>query len=175
MRTTLFIVLVFYFTNITAQIKFTPDTARSISLSELLEHKVKVESEKEEKPFVSKEQMPEFVGGRDAFQKFVDKSLKYKKKYRSDTLVTEVIVRFVVEKTGVISNSKILKGEGTTFAKNVLKVVDKMPNWVPGKPSGLPVPVYYTIRFWYDIKESKVMMQYPIYYDVPTGELKVLP
>ena len=174
MRTTLFIVLVFCFANMTAQIKFTPDTVRGITLSELMEHKATIESENEEKPFISKEQMPEFIGGKEAFQKFVDKNLKYKKEYRADTLVTEAIVRFVVKKDGSIADPKILKGEGTTFAKNVLKAVGKMPKWKPGKPGGLAMPVYYTVRFWYDGKKSKVMMQYPVYYNASTGELKVL-
>lgn len=172
MRTFLFIVLACCFTNMAAQIKFTPDTVRQIDISELKEV-VKTE-EREERPFVSTENFPEFIGGKEAFQKFVGKNLKYKKEYRSDTLVTEVIVRFVVEKTGVISKPKILKGDGTIFAKNILTLVDKMPKWIPGKQCGLAVPVYYSIWFGYDIKESKVMMQYPIYYDVLTDKWEVL-
>ncbi|MFV0536714.1 MAG: energy transducer TonB [Dysgonomonas sp.] len=172
MRTTLFIVLVFCFTNMAAQIKFTPDTVRSIDISELKEV-VKVE-EREEMPFVSTEQKPEFVGGKEAFQKFVDKNLKYKKEYRSDTLVTEVIVRFVVEKTGVISNSKILKGDGTTLAKNVLRVVDKMPKWISGARGGMLVRFYYTVRFWYDIKSQNVIIQCPILFHTSTGDWEIL-
>ncbi len=171
MRAFLFMVSVFCFTNMAAQIKFTPDTVREIDISELKE--VVIVEKEEEKPFVPKEEKPEFIGGKDAFQKFIDKNLKCKKEYRADTLVTEAIVRFVVKKDGSIADPKILKGEGTTFAKNVLKAVGKMPKWKPGKPGGLAMPVYYTVRFWYDGKKSKVMMQYPVYYNASTGELKV--
>lgn len=172
MRTLLFIMSVFCFTNMAAQIKFTPDTIREIDISELKE--VVIVEKEEGKPFISTEQMPEFIGGKDAFRKFIDKNLKYKKEYRADTLVTEVIVRFIVEKTGMISNSKILKGEGTTFAKNVLEAVDKMSNWIPGRRGGMFVRFYYTVRFWYDIKKLKIGMQHPVYYNASTGELEVL-
>lgn len=158
--------LLFYFLLICsiytpAQIQFKPDTTRSITLSELFEHKVKNDSIRKEKPFVTKEIIPEFKGGKEELQKFVEQNLKYKKEYSQDTLVTEVIIRFVVEKTGEINHLKIMKGEETSFAKNAAKTISMMPKWYPGRPGGMPQAVYATILFRYNYQSSRIEIVYP--------------
>ncbi|MDH6311044.1 TonB family protein [Dysgonomonas sp. PFB1-18] len=174
MRTFLIILSLTCSVSILSQIKeFTPVEKREIGIKELerlaLEEKKLAPEERkyEEKPFVSIEIFPEFVEGKEALQKFMGKNLKYKSEYRNDTLVTEIIIRFIVHKTGEILEPKILKGEDTTFAKAALAAVNKMPKWKPGKQCGVSVSVYYTILFRYDTKNSKVVLQHPYFYQKP--------
>jgi protein TonB len=159
MRTLLFIASVFCFANMASQIKFTPDTVREIDIRELKE--IKEKAEREEKPFVSTEQLPEFAGGKEAFQKFVDENLKYNPQYKNNTSVPNVVIRFVVKKDGCIANPQVRKGDDASFASTVLELIDKMPKWIPGKQCGVTVPVYYTVRFWYSPSKSKIIVQYP--------------
>lgn len=116
------------------------------------------------KPFVTTENFPEFPGGKEALKKFIDRNLKYKAEYRSDTLVTDIIVRFVVSKTGTITDPKILKGENTDFAKAVIKAINIMPEWKAGRQCGLHVPVYYSILIQYDTKKKSINLTHPYYY-----------
>ncbi len=172
MRTFLIILSLACSVSILSQIKeFTPTEKREIDIKELerlaLEEKKLVPEERkyEEKPFVLTGIFPEFIGGKEALQKFMDKNLKYK--YKNDTLVTETVIRFIVHKTGEILEPKILKGENATFAKAALSAVNKMPKWKPGKQGGIAVSVYYTILFRYDTKKSKAILQHPYFYQKP--------
>ena len=56
-----------------------------------------------------------------------------------------VIVNFVVEKDGSITNVKILRGLGAEADTEAMRVVREMPKWMPGKHSGEAVRVRYSL------------------------------
>jgi periplasmic protein TonB len=56
-----------------------------------------------------------------------------------------VILQFVVNKDGSISNVEIKRDIGGGCGAEAASVVQGMPNWTPGKLNGSPVRVYYTL------------------------------
>ncbi|MDI6833957.1 MAG: energy transducer TonB, partial [Bacteroidales bacterium] len=56
-----------------------------------------------------------------------------------------VYVQFVVEKDGSISDIKVVRGIGGICDEEAVRVITKMPNWIPAKQKGIPVRSYYVI------------------------------
>ena len=56
-----------------------------------------------------------------------------------------VIVQFVVNKDGSISEATVVRSVDTYLDAEALRVVNAMPNWTPGKQKGEPVRVKFTI------------------------------
>ena len=95
--------------------------------------------------FIEAEIMPEFVGGDIELSKFLSKNILYPKLAKENNIEGRVVVRFVVEKDGTISNTDILRKLGFGCDEEVIRLIKSMPKWVPGKQNGKPVRVYYTL------------------------------
>lgn len=87
------------------------------------------------------ETMPSFEGGITEFYKFVSKHLKYPAQARRMGIEGKVFVHFVVDRDGSLSNIKVVKGIGAGCDVEVLRIINKSPNWNPGKQRGVPVRV----------------------------------
>ncbi|SBW03251.1 energy transducer TonB [uncultured Dysgonomonas sp.] len=96
-------------------------------------------------PFVTVEQMPRFPGGEAAMHKFIGDNLKYPVSAQDAGIQGRVTVRFVVSKTGKVSDVKIIRGIDPACDKEVVRIIKAMPNWIPGEQHGIAVPVYFTI------------------------------
>jgi len=101
--------------------------------------------EKEEAPLLVVEQNPEFQGGYEAMLKFLHDKMQYPTLAQESGIQGTVFVQFVVSKTGKISNVKILRGIGGGCDEEAVRVVKEMPNWIPGRQNGQPVPVMFQI------------------------------
>lgn len=88
--------------------------------------------------------MPSFPGGMPALRKFLEKQLTNPRDLEEDEAIS-VQVRFVVGYDGKLKDISIIKDGGDEFNKEVIRVVKKMPEWIPGKAKGQQVSVYYTI------------------------------
>ena len=86
------------------------------------------------------EQMPR--AGYD-FNNYFVKNFKYPDTALKSQIVSKVIVKFVVNEDGTISNCQVIKGH--EIEGEILRVLRKMPKWKPGKQNGKPVKVWYTI------------------------------
>ncbi|PID95115.1 MAG: hypothetical protein CSA95_01135 [Bacteroidetes bacterium] len=104
---------------------------------------------KEEKVYDQVDQLPLYKGGDKARIQFLIDNLRYPKDAVKDSIQGVVFVQFIVEKDGTMSNFHILKGVSESLDKEALRVVRKMPAWIPGKHEGKPVRVKYNlpIRF----------------------------
>lgn len=87
------------------------------------------------------EQMPSFPGGSSALMQFLSNNICYP----NTTATGRVVVQFVVEKDGSISNTKVVRSIDPALDKEALRVVSSMPNWIPGKQGGVNIRVKYTI------------------------------
>lgn len=121
------------------------DDKFGIAIDELKEHQAIVEEKPQETPFHNVEQMPSFPGGESELYAFIGKELKYPAVAQEAGLHGRVIVRFVVTPTGDISDVQVLRGFDASCDKEAVRVVKKMPKWIPGKQNGRNVSVYYTI------------------------------
>lgn len=101
--------------------------------------------EKEEKPYNSVEQMPQFPGGDVELMKYIRDNLKYPIIAQENGIQGRVVVRFVVSKTGEIKDVKVLRGVDASCDKEAARVISSMPRWIPGKQNGNSVAVYYTV------------------------------
>ena len=91
------------------------------------------------------DQMPQFPGGHEKLKEFIEKNKRYPKSLQDCGIQGRVVVTFVVKKTGRISHAKVARGVDPALDKEALRVVRKMPRWIPGKMGGKNVDVKYTI------------------------------
>ena len=110
-------------------------------------------SEKEEsegtpdsnKAYDAVDEMPQFPGGPSALFEFLSKNIQYPKEAEDANLQGRVIVSFVVEKDGSVSNAKVVRPIDPLLDAEALRVVNSMPKWIPGKQNGEAFRVKYTI------------------------------
>jgi periplasmic protein TonB len=103
---------------------------------------VKPEAEKE---LLVAQQQPEFVGGQWAFSDFLRKNLKYPPEAAQVGVQGKVYLEFSVGPEGRIENARVIKGIGFGCDEEALRVVNLMPNWLPGRQSGHAIRVKYIL------------------------------
>ena len=93
--------------------------------------------------------MPEFPGGMEAMYSFLRNELQYPAVARVNNIQGTVLLEFVVEKDGSISNAKPLVSLYPECDAEAIRIVNKMPKWKPAKQNGKPVRCYFNlpIRF----------------------------
>jgi len=91
------------------------------------------------------EVMPAYPGGTAALNSFLAKNIKYPSISQENQMQGRVIVQFVVDKDGTITNAQVVKGVDPHCDKEALRVINLMPKWSPGKQSGRLVRVKYTV------------------------------
>jgi len=95
--------------------------------------------------FIAPEEKPEFPGGDAALLNFLSQNIKYPAIAAENGVNGRVTVNFVVNKDGSISDAKILRGVDQALDKEALRVIYSMPKWKPGKQSGKPVRVSFSV------------------------------
>ena len=91
------------------------------------------------------EQMPQYPGGIGEMMKFLSITVKYPEAAEKAGTQGRVIVSFIVEKDGSVSNAKVQKSVSEELDAEALRVVNAMPKWTPGMQKGQAVRVKYTI------------------------------
>lgn len=88
---------------------------------------------------------PEFPGGYEGLYKYLAESIVYPEQAKKEGIKGRVIVRFVVEKDGTVSHAEVLRGIGGGCDEEVLRIVNAMPKWKPGRVKGEAVRVQYQL------------------------------
>ncbi len=91
------------------------------------------------------EQMPEFPGGEQAMMNFIQKNLQYPILERENDIQGRVIIGFVVEEDGSLSNIQVKRGVSIGIAKEAVRLIKSMPRFKPGRQSGKLVRVQYNL------------------------------
>lgn len=99
------------------------------------------------------EHMPEFPGGESQLYAFIEKNIKYPKMALDSNISQKVRVKFVVKKDGSLSDFEVPKPVGYGLDEEAIRIVKKMPKWLPGKNNGVAVNTWYQIPI--DFKSSK--------------------
>ena len=99
------------------------------------------------------EQMPEFPGGMPAMIEFLQTNLKYPKDAIKQQVGGRVMVMFVVETDGTLSNVRVAKKVFPSLDSETVRVVKTMPKWKPGKEKGRPVRVNFTLPVVFSLKK----------------------
>ena len=104
---------------------------------------VKSKEEEEIVIFEVVEQMPEYPGGMSALQKYL--SEKIAGSPMKGKAGGRVMVGFTVAETGKIKDLRVLQSDEASLNQEAERIVSEMPDWIPGKQRGRPVPVKYTV------------------------------
>lgn len=98
------------------------------------------------------EEMPEFIGGMESLYAFLEKELTYPEIARTNGIQGVVLVEFVVERDGSVSNVKVLVSLYPDCDQEAVRVVKKLPKWKPGKSMGKPVRCFYNIPIRFSLQ-----------------------
>ena len=107
--------------------------------------------------YSSVEKMPEFPGGMKAFQRYLDKNLEYPEKAKKAKIEGVVVVQFIVEKDGDISNPKIARHLETSLDTAAWNAIKDMPRWIPASDYGTKVRCKYSLPVAFKIPIPKPM------------------
>ena len=89
--------------------------------------------------------MAQFKGGQEALIDYLLQNTRYPAEAMKEEITGEVIVEFVVERNGMITNAKIVKSVAPSLDQEALRVVTNMPNWESGTKNGLRMRSQLTI------------------------------
>ncbi|HJA98806.1 MAG TPA: energy transducer TonB [Candidatus Alistipes avicola] len=108
----------------------------------------------EEPIFVVAEKMPSFMGGDlTTFRTWVQQRLKYPAIAQEYGISGQVILEFVVEKDGTLSNIVVLRTPDNSLSEEAIRVLKTSPKWEPGLQRNKPVRVKYTLPVIFRIAE----------------------
>lgn len=99
----------------------------------------------EEEIFMVVEQMPEFPGGIKELMDYLGTNVKYPENAMKKNVQGRVVVQFVVEKDGSLSEASVIRSIDPDLDAEALRVVQTMPKWKPGMQKGQAVRVKYTL------------------------------
>jgi TonB family protein len=91
------------------------------------------------------EKNAEFSGGQSAMNMFLMKTLHYPKEAQNKNVQGTVFTKFDINSNGEITNIRILKSMGSGLDEEAIRVISKMPNWIPATQNGEPIAVEYNI------------------------------
>ena len=104
-------------------------------------------------PYVIVEDMPEFPGGTEALLKYIAENVVYPEQAKNDTIQGTVYLKFVVDKTGKVTQTEVIRGVHPLLDEESIKVVNSLPEWTPGRKSGKNVDVAMQIPIKFQIAD----------------------
>ena len=96
------------------------------------------------------EDVPTFPFG--DVSKWIAKNVKYPQIAAENNIQGKVFMNFVIEKDGSITNAKIARSASTLLDAEALRIVNNMPQWIPGKQRGKAVRVAYTLPISFSLE-----------------------
>ena len=115
-----------------------------------------VRSSDNSKVFDVVEEMPQFPGGPSALFEYLAKSVKYPVVAEENGVQGRVLLTFIVERDGTITDVRVVKSVDPSLDKEAQRVVTSMPHWIPGKQNGSPVRVKYTVPVTFKLQETTI-------------------
>ena len=100
------------------------------------------------------ETMPQFPGGQGVMMKYLAANIKYPASAVKAKKQGRVIVTFVIQKDGSVTEARIARSVDPELDAEALRIVKAMPNWTPGTQDGKPVNVKYTIPVVFSLQKD---------------------
>ncbi|RFZ81764.1 TonB family protein [Mucilaginibacter terrenus] len=121
--------------------------------------------------YLQVEQQPGFPGGDAAFGAYLARVVKYPKKARELNIQGRVILSFIVEKDGSLTDVKVVRGVGYGTDEEAVKALKNSPKWTPGTQNGKKVRVQYAVPISFSLAEEKT----PVKTSATVDEIKIDP
>ena len=106
---------------------------------------VPAETQKEREVFIAVEEPAEFPDGMDALMKWLYDHIDYPEEAEKAGIQGRVIVKFVIEADGTVTHPEIVRGISPEVDAEVVRLMNSMPKWTPGKVNGKEVASYFTL------------------------------
>ncbi len=98
------------------------------------------------------EEEASFPGGKEAWVKFLRKNLKYPKKAKKMGISGTVMLSFIVDRQGILSDIEVIREVGGGCDEEAIRVLGLSPTWNPGKQRGRPVKSRMNIRVVFSLR-----------------------
>jgi len=98
-----------------------------------------------DKIFLSVDTAPEFPGGLKEFYKFLGSTIVYPKIARRNNTQGRVIVQFIIERDGSLTDIKVVRGVSKEIDEEAVRALNLCPKWSPGIQNGKAVRCSYTV------------------------------
>jgi len=109
------------------------------------DEEIEIIEEDDDEFFMVVENMPIFPGGDLGLMKYIQKHVKYPAIAKEYNITGKVYVSFIVDKSGSVTNVKIVRGVDKNLDAEAVRVVKSLPKYKPGKQRGKSVRVMFTI------------------------------
>jgi protein TonB len=109
------------------------------------DEEIEIIEEDDDEFFMVVENMPIFPGGDLGLMKYIQKHVKYPAIAKEYNITGKVYVSFIVDKSGTVTNVKIVRGVDKNLDAEAVRVVKSLPKYKPGKQRGKSVRVMFTI------------------------------
>jgi len=103
--------------------------------------------------YVWVDQAPEFPGGMVALRKYIADHVKYPEIAKENEIEGTVIIKFIVECDGELSNITVLRGVDPVLDSEAVRVIRSLPKFKPGMQNGCPVRVWFTLPVRFKLNE----------------------
>jgi TonB family protein len=120
--------------------------------------------------FTVVENMPIFPGGDKALMKFLSDNVKYPAQSVKDNVQGRVILQFIVNADGKISDITVVRGIDPLLDAEAIRVVNAMPAWTPGTQRGKAVRVKYTLPLNFRLQGDDKKNEGVISINTPDGK-----
>lgn len=97
---------------------------------------------------------PEFEGGIQGLIEYLSKSLKYPEEAKKNKVQGKVILSFIVQKDGRVSDIQVLRGLGSGTDEEAVRVLANSPKWKPATKNGEKVNVQFTLPIQFKLPTS---------------------
>ena len=102
------------------------------------------------------DELPSFPGGDAKLREWIKKNMKYPSYAKKNGIEGQVLVVFIVEKDGSISNAEVSWGVDPSLDQEALRIVNKMPKWKPGTQNGVAMRVKYRLPITFTLKKETI-------------------
>jgi len=109
------------------------------------EEAIEIVEEDDDEVFMVVENMPEFPGGDLGLMKYIQKKVKYPPIAKEYNITGKVYISFVVDKSGAVTNVKVVRGVDKNLDAEAVRVIKSLPKYKPGKQRGKAVKVMFTV------------------------------
>ena len=97
------------------------------------------------------ETQPQFPGGDFMLNDFISHNVRYPEVDMKKGVQGRVIIQFIVDKSGKVRDPKILRSVSPTIDAEAIRVVNLLPDFVPGRQNGEAVSVKYNLPISFKI------------------------
>ena len=109
------------------------------------DEEIEIIEEDDEEIFMVVENMPKFPGGDLGLMKYIQKNVKYPPIAKEYNITGKVYISFVVDKSGSVTNVKVVRGVDKNLDAEAVRVIKSLPKYKAGKQRGKPVRVMFTV------------------------------